>query len=470
MYRGWVLVFISLRIISTSFCDGRSVYYVKPSADGQCPDDPCYTLGEYLRYRVFSQSNATFYFLQGMHTIDRAGMENIIAVSHLSFVGINWQSPFNNISSDSSIQLPVIIKCDADFGLLFLNTASILVTNITIYCGAELSYPPEFRAAISFLNSSAIEIVGVKIMNSRGYGLYILNAHGKSRIGRSKFISNKGGEVYNGGNVYLEYHFTQNYCGLKPVHFSISASEFTKGFSPLPYSYLSPGFHVKIHHYCVNITITFDNVIMVSNNRKTADKVEGGNLGILITEPVHTTGQHHISITNSQIKNGIARRGGGITFQVYRDSVYSDCETGTKPSTSIINSLTISNTLIMGNKASRQGGGYYGVINNVCQKYSIMLSSVNFTDNQALRIFGLESILWSISGQDWSGIVNGGNVAFELKDIGLSQSVHSIVVENSIFQHGASEVCGGLCIMLWYNTSDVTSRPLAIKIQLIMYY
>ena len=85
----------------------------------------------------------------------------------------------------------------------------------------------------------------------------------------------------------------------------------------------------------------------------------------------------------SRIKNGIAWRGGGVSFQVYREAVYSECRAN-KNSTSIINSLTISNTLITGNVASEQGGGYYGVISNLCQKYRVTLTSVNFTDKATI--------------------------------------------------------------------------------------
>ena len=439
MYGRRVLLSILLQSIATSLCYERRVYYVKPSADGQCPDDPCYTLGGYLSISgFFSQSNTTFYFLQGIHAVDRAGMENIIAVTHLSLVGMYWQSPSNN---GSSSRLPVIIKCNTDFGLLFQNTASILVTNITIiHCGTELTHSPVFKAALSFLNSADIELVGIKIQSSRGYGLYILNAQGISKIVQSELSSNGGGELYDGGNVYLEYHFTHHYCGIKPVHFNIVASEFSKGDSPLLYSHVSPGFYIKIQHYCVDINISFENTTMFLNNRKTTGNVRGGNLGIIITELTNTSGQHHISIANSRIKNGIARRGGGVSFQVYGETVYSECRAN-KNSTSIVNSLTISNTLITGNVASQQAGGYYGVIRNLCQKYSVTLTSVNFTDNRALII----SVL--------SDHINGGNMVL---DIGLiiSGSVHSITIENSIFQLGVSEMCGGLFIILWYNTID----------------
>ena len=273
MYGRRVLLSILLQSIATSLCYERRVYYVKPSADGQCPDNPCYTLGGYLSISgFFSQSNTTFYFLQGIHAVDRAGMENIIAVTHLSLVGMYWQSPSNN---GSSSRLPVIIKCNTDFGLLFQNTASILVTNITIiYCGTELTHSPVFKAALSFLNSSDIEIVGMKIQSSRGYGLYILNAQGISKIVQSELSSNEGGELYDGGNVYLEYHFTHHYCGIKPVHFNIVASEFSKGDGPLLYSYVSPGFYIKIQHYCVDINISFENTTMFLNNRKTRGDVQ----------------------------------------------------------------------------------------------------------------------------------------------------------------------------------------------------
>ena len=117
-------------------------------------------------------------------------------------------------------QSPAIINCSNGNGFIFQYSTFILIANITIaHCGADIN---GISAAIV---SSNIEVTGVVVQNSTGYGLLMYNVFGNSQIVQSKFISNKESESIHGGNIHLVCRFIKESWELETVKFKIQASE-----------------------------------------------------------------------------------------------------------------------------------------------------------------------------------------------------------------------------------------------------
>ena len=352
-------------------------------------------------------------------------------VNNLSLVGLEWQVPFNNTSiPDHS---PVVINCSTGNGFIFQYSPFILIANITIvHCGAEFN---GISAAIAFLQSSNIEVTGVVVRNSTGYGLVMYNVLGNSKIAQSRFISNKGSESFYGGNIILMYYFTKESCQLKSINFRIQASEL-KGGMPV-------GFIMDIEPSCNNIHITLDAVVMSENGGETISSSNvGGNLIIMMREPKNTT---HISIRNSYIEKGVSKFGGGARFTVVASNDPLACDTSLNPP---INQLEIVNTSINSNMAE-MCGGIAVVIDSVCQVYELKLKAVEFRANQAEK--RLSSVCFSIQTSE-------------------NLPARFLTVDNCTFQSGVSDGGGGVAIYLTHTikqaakSSNILHRNPVIKI------
>ena len=406
-----------IMFVCIAFCSVNNIYYVKPTMDGHCPDIPCHTFKHYLRNHSLHLSNSIIYFLQGVHTIAPNDVLYLTQVNNLSLVGLEWQVPLNNISAPE--HTAAVINCTNGNGFIFSYSTFILIANITIiHCGAEFNN--NITAAIAFLESSNIEVTGVVVQNSAGFGLWMYNILGNSQIAQSRFISNKGIESFYGGNIFLEYYLTEESCESETVKFKIQASEFTRG--------MPVGIMIQIEHSC-NIYITLDAVMMSENGGETiSSSISGGNLNIVMTEPIHAT---HISIRNSYIEKGVSSYGGGVIVMAGTD--LHVCDTSINPP---INKLEILNTSIISNMA-KNGGGFAAVIASVCQIYRIELKAVDFRDNIAEK--RLSSVYISIETDH-------------------KLPAHFIVVDDCTFQSGVADEGSGVGISLTHTIKQAAKR------------
>ena len=401
-----------IAFVCIALCYANNIYYVKPTIDGHCPNSPCHTFNHYLKNRPLHLSNSIIYFLQGVHTITSNDIFYIEQVINLALVGLEWQVPVNNISTLD--HTPAVINCSKGNGFIFRYSTFILIANITIvHCGAE--FIGGISAAVAFLASSNIEVTGVAVQNSTGFGLLMNNVLGNSQISQSRFISNKRSEIFRGGNIILSYDFTEESCELETVIFKIHASEIRGG--------ICSGVRIQIKHSCSNIYIDFDAVMMSENGDETiSSSIDCGNLNIEMIEPINAT---HISIRNSYIEKGVSHFGGGARYRVK----------GSKCDTSInqpISYLEILNTSIISNMAE-SGGGFVAVLASVCQIYRIELKGVDFRSNQAECLFS--SVLASIE------------TAHKLP-------ARFLVVDNCTFQSGVADKGIGVSIMLTHTTKQ----------------
>ena len=424
-----ILLLIMLQMVCISLCYKN--YYVKSNNDGQCPDNPCHNLSYYLDHPHFFQSNTTFYFLQGIHTIEKSDSIMIKSVSHLTFSGYKKKILFNDSAEAAAKTLgKVVINCTGRFGFFFVDTTSVLITSITLsHCGTvhvnefDTTY---FSTAITFVESSNIRVADVIIQNSTGFALFIHNGLGNSQILGSKFISN-GGDYGAGGNVYLNYHLTEDRCDLKSIYFNIESSKFIQGANFYPIDDLfATGFNVALYHSCVDIHVNFDNVYMFDNINLLRG---GGNIGITVIEPHNTTGRHHIAIRNSRIEEGVAYSGGGVSLLVGNEFI----DQASKDITHFPpNSLIILNTSIISNTAIVEGGGFFCFIESL-QMYNFTFKESLFSKN---KVYGeLDSIY--------------GNMGFSIR-FRFPGPSHFFVIEKCIFQSGVSYRAAGFGLTVWF--------------------
>ena len=398
-------VLLLVLVVCIAFCSANNIYYVKPTVDGHCPDSPCHTFNHYLKNRPLHLSNSIIYFLQGVHTITPNDVLYLKQVNNLALVGLEWQVPSNNTSTLEHV--PAIINCSNGNGFIFQYSTFISIANITVaHCGAEFNGIS--AAAIVFLESSNIEVTGVVVRNSTGFGLWMYNVLGNTQIAQSRFISNKGSGLY-GGNIFLKYYSTEENCELETVKVKIQASELREG--------MPVGFMIQIEHSCNNIYITLDAVMMSENGGDTHSSSMGnGNLNIEIIDPTNAT---HISIRDSYIEKGVSRYGGGITYLVNASNHPLVCDTLINPP---INKLEILHTSIIGNMAD-SGGGFIAVIASVCQMHGpgIELKAVDFRGNQAKVYF---------------------SSVFVVIETANNLPAHFLVVDNCTFQSGEAGATG----------------------------
>ena len=434
-----ILFLILLQFAWVLDCYGTHMCYIKPNDNRECPGNPCYTIDHYLQYpATYFKSNTTFYFLQGTHRINQSIIAKSLKLSH-SHLALVGQSPYpNNLTSNTTLgNMQPVIKCATRFAFSFYFAQSILIANLSfISCGAVDPFIG-FTAALIFVFTTDVNIIGVSVQNSTGFGVYMLKVLGNSQIAYSSFIANRGDDKHVGGNLFLNFYSysTEDDCK-DPVHFTIQSSEFKGGNNLYPASLVSPGCYVEIDKLCVDIFIQIDDVVMSENGRMHDDpSCEGGNLGILVNEPKNSIGpSYHISITNSHFENGYAERGSGIFF--FATGKYS-CENETH---SAFNTLMILNTSITGNVASAASGGISIALKAVCQLYRIKLSNVTFRNN---RVTGTST--------KYSGEVNYGSMGLVVASKTFKS--HSISVKNCIFHSGVAEKTGGLGIVFLHTSA-----------------
>ena len=385
--RRQVLFIVLIKTVCIILCYAKGSYYVKPANDGRCPGLPCHTIEYYLQYQWSLQfDSSTIYFLQGVHTITTHGAFRLNQVNNLALVGLMWQASTSNSSvpTKSLYNTPAVIDCTDQNGFQFTYSTSITIANITfIHCGVRMDV--DVRAAVAFEESSNINVTGVIIQNSTGYGLWMYNVLGNSSISQSRFISNKGNAIFRGGNMYMKYSLTEKYCNLETVIFSIQSSQLRGGKTLIP-NY-SAGFDIQIQNYCNHLFINLNKVVLSGNNGGLHDITStGGNLNIFILEPKYAIGYTQMSIRNSRIEKGISANGGGIAYLVA--SRYP-CNTSINLP---INKLEILNTSVIRNMAE-YAGGFMADIQSVCQIYNIELKEVDFWGNQAENQFSSMSAL-----------------------------------------------------------------------------
>ena len=257
----------------------------------------CQTLQWYTTHRSisYSFSNSILYFLDGSHEM----LKTSLTVSNVS----------NFTMKGSGIHTSRIICSHQEGGILLFNSKNVRIKNIDLFhCGTDVRYSPNgftVHAAVSIHSSLNLTLSGVLISNSSGLGLYVDGTSGRIKVLGSKFMyskdSNRSTKYVANAMFSYRDEFREDSSLL------IENCSFLYGYSTRHNSTKPDSSGLLILIYAPSIRVTIRNITAKSNFAP-----HGGNIGVLITYFNENTST--VSITDSTISDGRARKGGGLIF------------------------------------------------------------------------------------------------------------------------------------------------------------
>ena len=355
---------LSLKLITCSTSETSQGYvnitklYVMRENATSCPDwiedgCECQTLSYYIqKVDQYFVSNTCMEFLEGVHVMEINRAIQMDKISNFSLVGTKNSVLAHTTSSDGSPEPTSRIECSGTIrsGFYFRNSFNILIENLAIgHCGLQLSRRVKVLAALAFDTVINVEIHGVRIYNSTGFGVHADRLLGNSTISDSAFVHNVGTNNFYGGNVRFWYQKCPRDVN---TSLRIERSWFMHGYDVFKteafYPYAS-GLTLLID--CPFVHAVIDNITAMHN---VAD--DGGNLAIRVNFAAYQPGIGSVLLQNSQILHGLGHRGGGLR-------VWSSIHGAKNISCSDLRkdyvTLRVINTDFVGNHANSAGGAFY---------------------------------------------------------------------------------------------------------------
>ena len=465
--------FLLLAVLNTVVilrgCFAKQVYYVTPSSDTACPSTAssarCQTLMHYVsRSQHYFQSDTTFYFLSGTHWLTAEEPLTILAINRLQMIGDSQLVPSSQ--SFISMEPSAVISCNSNGGgFVFGIVESLLIANLSfVHCGTNISkvvdlfpyipqqyYLQKIVIALAFFLVEDLDLSGVLVQNSTGYGLGTLNLLGNSSITDSAFVFNKGNTFHPGGNAMVYFMLNEQQCSLIPdkiaeVNLAITSSKFMYGSTP-EFPTLLPvplGLNIVLYQQCSHVTIQINNSIL-SGNQKDEKVVTlyGANLAISVIHPSGNSGYHDIVIANSRIEGGRAVISGGISLSAYaswNQSTWPPEVSCTVNHTDQASSVHILNTEIVRNAAIDAFGGL-GIIISLCRKYTIQMRNVTMNGNILGAVGESPKGWWQ--NLSYGNALGAGNLGIMIVP---ATPYHSISIEDSNFRSGVGRYGGAIVI------------------------
>ena len=215
------------------FCTGQYTYYVKPTPDTPCHEDPCHTLSEFVSESL--TSNTTMVFLPGEHALqENVTVRNLVrfVVQHSSsssaqIVCTNNTFTFENLSS---IEITGLSFISCRFHLnnshaLFRDTG---FRNSAAYYGGALAANPstiDFAGCNSFEGNWVVMAGGAIFANDSKFTF-----HGNTSFIDNKAMNDRGGGVYmshstvsfNGNNTFVHNSAEGKGGGIYMSHSAVS--------------------------------------------------------------------------------------------------------------------------------------------------------------------------------------------------------------------------------------------------------
>ena len=437
----WVFLACALTV-----CLAQQVYYVTPNNTTACPSTAahCNTLGEYVRANEF-QSNQRFFFLSGTHILDTdVNIRGVLffPLTNLSLIGDDKKIHSSNVPASN-------IQCTGKVGFIFFCIKSVLIANLTFTeCGTRVPQLSELlpqgitkygniSVALGFAFAIDVNISGVVVQNSTGFGIGGIDFLGSTYITNSAFVYNKGDENTIGGNAIFLFDLVQLLCPFigtlyPPVDFTINSSQFLYGSS----NQLPSGLQIILQQECSEVKIRITNT-SISHNINLG-KGSGANLAISVVQQDDSSEGHHIIVENCHIEGGKGYGSAGISLAVLSlwqtMSPLGNCIINTTNQPSV---FEISNTWIIRNNATHTIGGGLGIILDLCHRYSVNITNVTLMANAVQTLVSLDDI-------NYGDYISAGGNAF----IGIAPAlpVHSVIIKDSTFNSGVAILGGGLAL------------------------
>ena len=263
-----------------------SIYYITPSPDTLCLNEPCLTISEFIdQANQYIALNTTLMFLPGTHTVKSSLLvENITSLTLLG--------------NDTSVESLPLIMCDRPASLAFKYIDELFVYSLAFNSCGDGTY-----AALSVKSVFRIEISDCSFKNSiRNGGAVVVAKCNALLIAKNVFENNS---AVVGGGLYVN-ESTANVIG----------NTFTNNIAALR------GAGVALLNCRATYTgmVTFSNNSGVSNGREIFNgdrEFREGFLSLTSVGTIFTGGamfiyKSDVTFGNISIENNSATYGGGI--------------------------------------------------------------------------------------------------------------------------------------------------------------
>ena len=324
--------------VTTCKCVKPAVYKTESNP---CLNGECFPLMHYAKFQDNFVSNTVFKFLPGNH--DLSGV--LIKVSDI--VNLKLVGYIESGDRYEENTLPMVQCIGNPTGFLFENVTNLSIVHLGFQnCGFH--YYKNYHQALLMKTVTNMQLSGVLIYNTSGYGLSTYQLHGHSVIHSTIIDSSHNTTGCRGGNLQIVDFMNS---GSNDSHsLLITDSLFQNGS-------LSPKCTCSKHYYASGIGIflgTTDSIhITLRNVTLTRNQAcSGGNLAISYVR-LSTYWSSLVTLDNCTLSWGSALLGGGMYMSVVarqRKSTLSHDSNGI---------LSINDTHFENNKADIVGGGAY---------------------------------------------------------------------------------------------------------------
>ena len=365
---------------------------VKPTPEqvhNPCPNttDECLLLMEYAEFPTNFSNDTTFKFLPGDHAISKRIF--IHYVHNLTLSGINGDNGG-----------PVVQCSGMTAGFWFEDIVDLQIDGLT-FQNCSFQYYHERYQALLVRYVTNLYLYNVRIQNSSGHGLYIVNLMGESFFQNIIIRDSHNHSGCSGGNMQMIYQLSTSHGSHSLlvtdsflIHGYIHDAECSR------HEAYASGFGVLLAT-THSITITLRNVTLSRNTAR-----NGGNLAVSYVHlNTSTNWTSSVLLHNCTVSNGCADVGGGMYLSlVARQNKTNDT------SHHIFNVITIDDTIFENNTARVVGGGMY------IKLYEEVALSTGAHINITNSTFCYNSVQWFTH--------NGGGVAISFLNFGLAGYQH----------------------------------------------
>ena len=485
----WFILSLATLTLST-VVSATGVFFVKPTNDTPCPQQPCHTLEHYTQsWQLYLTSNTIVQFLPGEHVLEGDWNELAVEnVSNLTLIGSD-----SALLDSSPLGIPMAtsrISCRRGKTMFsYTNVTELFIIKLTFSdCGGG-------KATLALYEVSDLILDNVAIQNSIGTGLMGLNL-GKSLIHHSSFMFSQATSAFScSANIMLFYEKCSQM--IETYTLNINSSWILFGNATTE-SECVGGLYLELGQLCYNMKVhilntTFNNnlggnMLLKLNNgfaqniiTVTDSHFEGGYTldiggGISIytkynaSRVAQLVQNNRVYINNTEFVGNHADFGGAVAVspctgtEVYiiGSRFYNNvADGGGHIFISLISSycanvtITMSNSLFVSGKATGHGGGggvavvgIYSDLQSTNGNY-IYISDTRFVGNYAQNLGGAVALLGCSGAElkvDETGFFNnttpsdGGHIALELN----SDCIQLIIVNNSHFEGGKAHAGGGI--------------------------
>ncbi len=380
-----VFVLLLLAKFSVLCCTTASPIFVEADEnDSQCQNrTPCHTLSHYATNssQYFNSSDAELVFLLGLHYLDR----------NVSFENLE------NICLTVDVMTGVVgteIICVQSVGFSFQNITNLSMNGLT-FTGCGMIHLPETNPHFSSLSACLymkvivnLSLTEITVQNSTGYGLFLSQIYGSSKIQNCTFQLNSGfNDSLDGGNAVLMYQAQEKKINRNvPASVTIERSRFLLGksfkfASGLLLIVLCSGVRVHI----VETEIRENQAEFSNDSYCMVQPSSGGNLALLFhdydsphSKCTPVSNKTEITIHKSNITLGKACLGGGM-FAKFTSS--NKTEKG-----GAVN-VSLSDAILNSNMAITSGGAVFMQLNSQVSykdESFLSLSRCSLINNQIL--------------------------------------------------------------------------------------